>query len=116
MHQLIEDSFMVKDGSYEQYPWEQVVFEKLMKSFRKKYKSTKKMYRLNEFPYALNVWIYECASMTKNGIFFKEENGMPRMHNWQVVGLKLKFKMFMEIIFTEVITTLQYFYFIYLSM
>uniref|UniRef100_M1CLN1 Ulp1 protease family, C-terminal catalytic domain containing protein n=1 Tax=Solanum tuberosum TaxID=4113 RepID=M1CLN1_SOLTU len=98
----IEDFFMVEDGSYEQYPWGQVAFTKLMKSFRQEYTPTKKMYRLNGLSYALNVWIYECASVLNNEIAVKEGNGIPRMCNWQVVAPKPKFEMFMDTIFTEI--------------
>ncbi|KAH0639543.1 hypothetical protein KY285_036129 [Solanum tuberosum] len=98
----IEDFFMVEDGSYEEYPWGQVAFTKLMKSFRQEYTPTKKMYRLNGLPYALNVWIYECASVLNNEIAVKEGNGIPRMCNWQVVAPKPKFEMFMDTIFTEI--------------
>ncbi|KAH0674087.1 hypothetical protein KY284_020662 [Solanum tuberosum] len=98
----IEDFFMVEDGSYEEYPWGQVAFTKLMKSFRQEYTPTKKMYRLNGLSYALNVWIYEYASVLNNEIAVKEGNGIPRMCNWQVVAPKPKFEMFMDTIFTEI--------------
>ena len=32
----IEDFYMVEDGSYQQFPWGIVAFEKLIKSFQKK--------------------------------------------------------------------------------
>ncbi|XP_069146099.1 uncharacterized protein [Solanum lycopersicum] len=83
-----------------------VAFEKLMKSFRKKYKPSKKLYRLNGFPYALNIWTYECVSTINTDIDVKEGNGIPRICNWQVVGLKPKFEFFMEIIFSEEISAL----------
>ncbi|KAG5606796.1 hypothetical protein H5410_028288 [Solanum commersonii] len=59
------------------------------------------MYRLNGLPYTLNVWVYERASVINNEIVVKEENGIPRICNWKVVGAKPKFEMFMETIFTE---------------
>ena len=85
-----------------------VAFEKLMKSFRKKYKPSKKLYRLNGFPYALNIWIYECASTINTDIAVKEVNGIPKICNWQVVGLKPKFELFMEIIYSEVFNSIQH--------
>uniref|UniRef100_M0ZZK6 Ulp1 protease family, C-terminal catalytic domain containing protein n=1 Tax=Solanum tuberosum TaxID=4113 RepID=M0ZZK6_SOLTU len=97
----IEDFFMVEDGSYKQFPWGQLAFTKLMKSFRKEYKPDKQMYRLNEFPYALNIWVYECASAIHIEIAVREGNGIPRVCNWKVVGAKPKYEMFMENIFTE---------------
>jgi len=100
----IEDFFMVEDGSYQQFPWGQLAFTKLMKSFRKEYKPDKQMYRLNGFPYALNIWVYECASAMHNEIAVREGNGIPRVCNWKVVGAKPKYEMFMENIFTEVIS------------
>jgi len=101
----IEDFLMVEDGNYQQFMWGQLAFTKLIKSFRKEYKLNKQMYRLNGFPYALNIWVYECASVIHNEIVVKEGNGIPRICNWKVVGAKPKFEMFMETIFTEVITT-----------
>ncbi|KAG5577388.1 hypothetical protein H5410_057522 [Solanum commersonii] len=86
----IEDFLMVEDGNYQQFPWGQLVFTKLMKSFRKEYKPDKQMYRLNGFPYAPNIWIA-----------IKEGNCIPRICNWKVVAAKPKFEMFMETIFTE---------------
>jgi len=75
-----------------------------MKSFRKEYKPDKQMYRLNGFPYALNIWVYECASAIHIEIAVREGNGIPRVCNWKVVGAKPKYEMFMENIFTEVIS------------
>ncbi|KAH0768486.1 hypothetical protein KY285_004357 [Solanum tuberosum] len=92
---------MVEDGSYKQFPWGQLAFTKLMKSFRKEYKPDKQMYRLNRFPYALNIWVYECASAMHNEIAVREGNSIPRVCNWKVVGTKPKYEMFMENIFTE---------------
>ncbi|KAG5612613.1 hypothetical protein H5410_023894 [Solanum commersonii] len=97
----IEDFLMVENGSYQQFPWGQLAFTKLMKSFRKEYKPDKQMYRLNGFPYTLNIWVYECVSVIHNEIAVKEGNSIPRVCNWKVVGAKLKFEMFMENIFTE---------------
>ncbi|KAH0755031.1 hypothetical protein KY290_025301 [Solanum tuberosum] len=59
------------------------------------------MYRLNGLPYTLNAWVYERAFVINNEIVVKEENGIPRICNWKVVGAKPKFEMFMKIIFTE---------------
>ncbi|KAH0705076.1 hypothetical protein KY290_009777 [Solanum tuberosum] len=92
---------MVEDGSYKQFPWGQLAFTKLMKSFRKEYKPDKQMYRLNGFPYALNIWVYECTSAMHNEIVVREGNGIPRVCNWKVVGAKPNYEMFMENIFTE---------------
>ncbi|KAL3325350.1 hypothetical protein AABB24_039110 [Solanum stoloniferum] len=97
----IEDFFMVEDGSYKQFPWGQLAFTRLMKSFRKEYKPDKQMYRLNGFPYALNIWVYECASAMHNEIAVREGNGIPRVCNWKVVGARPKYEMFIENIFTE---------------
>ncbi|KAG5630327.1 hypothetical protein H5410_002044 [Solanum commersonii] len=97
----IEDFFMVEDGSYKQFPWGQLDFTKLMKSFRKEYKPDKQMYRLNGFTYELNIWVYECASAMHNEIAVRDGNGIPRVCNWKVVGAKPKYEMFMENIFTE---------------
>ncbi|XP_027775111.1 uncharacterized protein LOC107027756 [Solanum pennellii] len=93
---------MVEDGSYQQFPWGIVAFQKLMKSFQKKCKPSKKLYRLNGFPYAFNIWIYECASTINTDIVVKEGNGILRICNWQVVGLKPKFELFMETIFSKI--------------
>ena len=105
---LIEDFYMVEDGVYQQFSWGIVAFEKLMKFFEKKYKPSKKLYWLNGFPYAPNIWIYECASTIKIDIAVKEGNDIPRICNWQVVGLKPKFEFFMETIFSEVINSIQH--------
>jgi len=75
-----------------------------MKSFRKEYKPDKQMYRMNGFSYALNNWVYECASAMHNEIGVREGNGIPRVCDCKVMGAKPKYEMFMENIFTEVIS------------
>ncbi|XP_049378326.1 uncharacterized protein LOC125843145 [Solanum stenotomum] len=43
---LIHHFYMVEDGRYQQYPWGQIAFSKLMKSLRQEFTKEKKMYRL----------------------------------------------------------------------
>ena len=54
-------NFLMVEGRYQDYPWGQLSFSKLISSLRKDFDVSKKLYRLYGLPYALNVWIYECA-------------------------------------------------------
>ncbi|WMV30797.1 hypothetical protein MTR67_024182 [Solanum verrucosum] len=97
----IHHFYMVEDGRYQQYPWGQIVFSKLIKSLRQEFTKEKKMYRLAGMSYVLNVWIYECASTTGDEITVKVGSFIPRICNWRVVGVKPKFDMFMSNIFSQ---------------
>ena len=68
----IMDFLMVEDGRYQDYPWGQLSFSKLIGSLRQDFDVCKKLYRLYGMPYALNVWIYECASNLNSEIAVKE--------------------------------------------
>ena len=96
------DFLMVEDGRYQDYPWGQLSFSKLIGSLRQDFDVCKKLYRLYGMPYALNVWIYECAYQLNSEIDVKERNVIPRMCNWRVVSDKAKFEMLMSTIFQEV--------------
>ncbi|KAG5621793.1 hypothetical protein H5410_007011 [Solanum commersonii] len=72
-HISIEDFLMIKDGRYQQFPWGQLTFSKLMKSLWQEFTSEKQMYRLSDMPYALNVWIYECAFVINEELLLKKE-------------------------------------------
>ena len=98
----IVDFLMVEDGRYQDYPWGQLSFSKLISSLRKDFDVSKKLYRLYGLLYALNVRIYECAFQLNPEIVVKERNVIPRMCNWIVVSDKTKFEMLMSTIFQEV--------------
>ncbi|XP_069145696.1 uncharacterized protein [Solanum lycopersicum] len=68
----IVDFLMVKDGRYQQFPWGQLSFSKLIGSLRRDFDVT-----------------------------VKERNVIPRMCNWRVVSEKAKFEMLMSTIFQE---------------
>ncbi|KAG5618305.1 hypothetical protein H5410_018129 [Solanum commersonii] len=70
----IEEFLMVKDGTYELYPWGKIAFDKLITSLRQDFNQSKQMYRLFGMPYALNVWTYECASSINPEIVVKVAN------------------------------------------
>ncbi|KAG5607403.1 hypothetical protein H5410_028895 [Solanum commersonii] len=97
----IHHFYMVEDGRYQQYPWGQIAFSKLIKSLRQEFTKEKKMYRLAGMPYVLNVWIYECASAVSDEIAVKVGSFIPRICNWRVVEVKPKFGMFMSSIFSQ---------------
>lgn len=56
---------------------------------------------------------FKCVSVINNDIAVKEENGIYRMCNWKVMAQNPNFDMFMKSIFTELITIIQYLYFIF---
>ncbi|KAG5594836.1 hypothetical protein H5410_036068 [Solanum commersonii] len=59
------------------------------------------MYRLSSMPYVLNVWIYECASEVNEEIVVKEGNYILKICNWRVVGVKPKFSIILELIYSQ---------------
>ncbi|KAG5575779.1 hypothetical protein H5410_055913 [Solanum commersonii] len=67
-----------------------------MKSWRQERTKVKQMYRLGGMTYALNVWIYEYALDFNDEIVVQEGDYIPRICNWQVVGVKPKFNMLMS--------------------
>ncbi|KAK4737293.1 hypothetical protein R3W88_000990 [Solanum pinnatisectum] len=91
----IHHFYMVEDGRYQQYPWGQIAFSKLIKSLRQEFTKEKKMYRLAGMPFSLNVWIYECASAVGDEFTVKVGSFIPRICIWRVVGVEPKFGMFM---------------------
>ncbi|KAK6803300.1 hypothetical protein RDI58_001084 [Solanum bulbocastanum] len=98
----IHHFYMVEDGRYQQYPWGQTAFSKLIKSLRQEFtKEKKKMYRLAGIPFSLNVWIYECASAVGDEFTVEVGSFIPRICNWRVVGVKPKFGMFMSSIVSQ---------------
>ncbi|PHT50706.1 hypothetical protein CQW23_10453 [Capsicum baccatum] len=46
-------------------------------------------------PHVLNVWMYECCSEVDNTIAERVKNVIPRIFNWQMVGIKVKYEKFM---------------------
>ena len=54
---FIVDFLMVEDGRYQDYPWGQLSFSKLIGSLRQDFDVSKKLYRLYGLAYALNIWI-----------------------------------------------------------
>ncbi|XP_055800375.1 uncharacterized protein LOC129869786 [Solanum dulcamara] len=98
----VDDFRMIEDGRYEHFPWGQLVYSKLMRSMRLEFTTVKQLYHLGGMPYALNAWMYECASVVHPNIAVIEENQIPRICNWRVVGLKPKYGIFMSSIISEV--------------
>ncbi|XP_047270414.1 uncharacterized protein LOC107874080 [Capsicum annuum] len=43
----------------------------------------------------LNVWMYECCSEVDSAIAERVKNVIPRIFNWKVVGIKVKYEKFM---------------------
>ncbi|KAH0667608.1 hypothetical protein KY285_028814 [Solanum tuberosum] len=74
----IEEFLIVEDDSYQQFPWGQRAFTRLMNSLRAR-----------------------LAMRYDNDIAVKERNVIPRICNWKVMAEKPKFEMFMKSIFTE---------------
>ncbi|KAH0650677.1 hypothetical protein KY284_030589 [Solanum tuberosum] len=70
-------------------------------TLRQDFNLSKQMYRLFGMPYVLNVWTYECASSLNPEFAVKVASGIPRICNWRVVVVKLKFGRFMSSIFSE---------------
>ncbi|KAM3324831.1 hypothetical protein P3S67_005983 [Capsicum chacoense] len=54
-----------------------------------------KLYPMGGMPRILNVWMYECCSEVDSTIAERVENVIPRIFNWQVVGIKVKYEKFM---------------------
>ncbi|PHU06743.1 hypothetical protein BC332_23232 [Capsicum chinense] len=48
-----------------------------------------------EMPHVLNVWMYECFSEVDSTLAEWMENVIPRIFNWKVVGIKVKYEKFM---------------------
>ncbi|XP_016576850.2 uncharacterized protein LOC107874602 [Capsicum annuum] len=56
---------------------------------------------MGRMPYVLNVWMYECYSEVDSTIVEQVGNVIPRIFNWQVVGIKVKYKKFMAGMFNK---------------
>ncbi|PHU15943.1 hypothetical protein BC332_17148 [Capsicum chinense] len=62
-----------------------------------------KLYSMGGMPYVLNVWIYEYCSEVDGTIAERMENVIPRIFNWQVVGIKVKYEKFMAGMFSKLV-------------
>ncbi|KAF3620374.1 hypothetical protein FXO38_32388 [Capsicum annuum] len=49
----------------------------------------------------LNVWMYECCSEVDSAIAERVKNVIPRIFNWKVVGIKVKYEKFMGGMFSK---------------
>ncbi|PHU29381.1 hypothetical protein BC332_01474 [Capsicum chinense] len=56
-------------------------------------------------PHVLNVWMYECYSDVDSTIAELVGNVIPRIFNWKVVGIKVKYEKFMADMFNKFIYT-----------
>ncbi|KAF3640145.1 hypothetical protein FXO38_22277 [Capsicum annuum] len=92
---------MVENGSYEQFSWGNSSFEKLITSWRQDFFVAKQLYSMGGMPHVLNVWMYECCSEVDSTIAERMENVIPRIFNWQVVGIKVKYEKFMVDMFSK---------------
>ncbi|KAF3644498.1 hypothetical protein FXO38_20133 [Capsicum annuum] len=56
-------------------------------------------------PHVLNVWVYECCSEVDSTIAERVGNVIPRIFNWKVVGIKVKYEKFMAGMFSKFVYT-----------
>ncbi|PHU08900.1 hypothetical protein BC332_20760 [Capsicum chinense] len=56
-------------------------------------------------PHVLNVWMYECCSEVDGTIAERVGNVIPRIFNWKVVGIKVKYEKFMASMFSKFVYT-----------
>ncbi|KAF3638635.1 hypothetical protein FXO38_23140 [Capsicum annuum] len=56
-------------------------------------------------PHVLNVWMYECCSDVDSTIAELVGNVIPRIFNWKVVGIKVKYEKFMAGMFNKFMYT-----------
>ncbi|KAF3622024.1 hypothetical protein FXO38_31543 [Capsicum annuum] len=95
------DFVIVKNGSYEQFPWGKSSFEKLIVTWRQDFLVEKQLYSMGGMSHVLNVWMYECCSEVDSAIAERVGNVIPRIFNWKVVGIKVKYEKFMGGIFSK---------------
>ncbi|PHU28731.1 hypothetical protein BC332_00824 [Capsicum chinense] len=95
------DFVIVKNGSYEQFSWGKSSFEKLIVTWRQDFLVEKQLYSMGGMSHVLNVWMYECCSEVDSAIAERVENVIPRIFNWKVVGIKVKYENFMGGIFSK---------------
>ncbi|KAF3671406.1 hypothetical protein FXO37_08072 [Capsicum annuum] len=94
---------MVENYSYEQFSWGKSSFEKLIASWRQDFFVEKQLYSMGEMPHVLNVWMYEYCSKVDSMIAERMGNDIPRIFNWKVVRIKVKYEKFMGGMFNKVI-------------
>ncbi|PHT69057.1 hypothetical protein T459_28544 [Capsicum annuum] len=58
---------------------------------------------MGEMPHVLNVWMYEYCSKVDSMIAERMGNDIPRIFNWKVVRIKVKYEKFMGGMFNKVI-------------
>ncbi|KAF3663515.1 hypothetical protein FXO37_11954 [Capsicum annuum] len=56
-------------------------------------------------PHVLNVWMYECCSEVDSTIAERVGNVIPRIFNWKVIGIKVKYEKFMTGMFSMFVYT-----------
>ncbi|PHU00788.1 hypothetical protein BC332_30575 [Capsicum chinense] len=56
---------------------------------------------MGEMPHLLNVWMYECCSEVDSAIAKRVGNVIPRIFNWKVVGIKVKYEKFIGAMFSK---------------
>lgn len=61
----------------------------------------KQLYSIREMPHVLNVWMYECCSEVDSTMAEQLGNVIPRIFNWQVVEIKVKYEKFMTGMFSK---------------
>ncbi|KAM3324333.1 hypothetical protein P3S67_005484 [Capsicum chacoense] len=54
-----------------------------------------RLYSMGGMPHVLNVWMYECCSEVDSTMAERLGNVIPRIFNWQVVEIKVKYEKFM---------------------
>ncbi|KAF3627044.1 hypothetical protein FXO38_17561 [Capsicum annuum] len=57
---------------------------------------------MGRMPHVLNVWTYEYCSEVDNTIAERVRNVIPRIFNWKVVGIKVKYNKFMCGVFSTI--------------
>ncbi|KAF3678365.1 hypothetical protein FXO37_04404 [Capsicum annuum] len=94
---------IVENGSYEQFPWGKSSFVKLIAMWRQDFFIEKQSYSMEEMPNLLNVWMYECCSEVDSAIAKRVKNVIPRIFNWKVVGIKVKYEKFIGAMFSKLV-------------
>ncbi|XP_047251517.1 uncharacterized protein LOC124886671 [Capsicum annuum] len=77
-----------------------------IRSIKDKYEGAKtQLYSIGGMPHVLNVWMYECCSEVDSTIAERVGNVIPRIFNWKIVGIKVKYEKFMAGMFSKFVYT-----------
>ncbi|KAM3326733.1 hypothetical protein P3S67_001859 [Capsicum chacoense] len=90
-----------KDTRYEQFSWGKDSFQKLIATWRHDFFVENQLYSIGGMPHVLNVWMYECCSEVNSTIAEHVGNVIPRIFNWKVVEIKVKYEKCMTGMFNK---------------